>query len=477
MRSLSIRWRMTVWNTIAFAIVLVAFGVLVYSLLLRTHLKQVDRALASRLAHLQQLARAENDPEPPLRRWTKSLHKQPSLTELVFDAAGNVVAHDERLDEPSVSTLTANRPALRQFASRNLPPLGKYRLLAGEVHSQGDNYTVLLAASLDHVNEEMNQVVGALAITIPSTLLVAAGLAYILARKSLAPIERLRRLTDEITAERLNHRLPIDNPNDELGRLTATINEMSSRLERSFAEIRRFTADASHELRTPVTVIRAEVEEYLDRVPADCDSGPLLQSVLEECERLTSLTDRLLTLCREDAGAANTRREPVNLADLVDCSVEAMQPLAEAKQQRLTVTADRNVHAIGDCDRLRDVVRNLLDNAIKYTPSGGAIEVGVERQESDAVLTVSDKGIGIPPEHLSRVFDRFYRVDNSRNRTAGGVGLGLSIAQSIVTAHGGRIEVTSTAGKGSTFRVCLPGQREEQSRLKTFGVSILDFVS
>ena len=341
----------------------------------------------------------------------------------------------------------------------DLQGIGHYRLLAAEVRTARSAYTVLLAASLDHVDEEMRQVIAALAVTIPATLLMAAGLAYVLARKSLAPIERLRRLTNEITAERLNRRLPIGNPKDELGLLAATINEMSSRLERSFNEVRRFTADASHELRTPITVIRAEIEEYLDRVPTDCESRPLLDSVLEECERLTHLTDRLLTLCREDAGVSCCKREPIMLADLVEDSIELMRPLVDAKHQRLSWTANRNTAVIGDPDRLRDVMRNLLENAVKYTTTGGAIDVTVEQQGKDAVVTVRDSGIGIPQEHLTRIFNRFYRVETSRSRTAGGVGLGLSIAQSIVSTHGGRIEVTSSLGKGSTFCVRLPSQR------------------
>lgn len=477
MKPLSIRWRMTLWNTLAFALVLVVFGIAVYGLLRRTHLQQIDRGLTARFDELARLVGADDRAEAQLRRWMEGLQKHPSLTFVVCDSQGSLVVHDPRLDAAGIRLLQAKQSTGRLFVTVALPGAGQYRLLADDVSSATNRYTVLLAASLEHVNEEMGQVVAALAVTIPVTLLVAAGLAYILARKSLAPIDRLRRLTAEITVERLGRRLPIDNPHDELGLLTATINDMSGRLERSFAEVRRFTADASHELRTPVTVIRAEVEEYLDRVPADGESRLLLHSILEECERLTSLTDRLLVLCREDANVSGCQREPVHLAELVEAAVEMMAPLAEAKQQRMSVTADRTAIAMGQSDRLRDAVQNLLDNAIKYTPSAGTIQVRVEQHGDDAVVTVCDTGMGIPQEHLPRIFDRFYRVENSRSRTAGGAGLGLSIAQAIVMTHGGRIEVTSTPGKGSTFRIFLPRLRQARSASHGPGAAIRQFLS
>ncbi len=233
---------------------------------------------------------------------------------------------------------------------------------------------------------------------------------------------------------------------------------MIGRLERSFAEIRRFTADASHELRTPLTAIRSETEVALRSPLSPADYQHLLGSILEECDRLTRLTDQLLTLCREDTGAAHPSAEPLDLSKLVSGVVETMRPVAEGKGLRVRAARNGTLVIHGDEARLRQVFYNLLDNAIKYTLPGGTIDVGLQCQEQTAVVTIDDTGIGIPAEHLPRIFDRFYRVDKARSREHGGTGLGLSIARSIVDAHGGNIRITSALGQGTICTVTLPHQ-------------------
>jgi signal transduction histidine kinase len=182
----------------------------------------------------------------------------------------------------------------------------------------------------------------------------------------------------------------------------------------------------------------------------------LLGSILEECDRLTRLTDQLLALAREDARGARRAHEPVDLAGLVGEVAETMRPLAEAKGLRLGVQASGVAPIYGDAARLREVFFNVLDNGIKYTPEGGEVEVRIGRQGREAFVTIRDTGIGIPAEHLPKVFDRFYRVDKARSREQGGTGLGLSIAKTIITAHGGQIELTNTPGGGTTCLVMLP---------------------
>jgi signal transduction histidine kinase len=247
----------------------------------------------------------------------------------------------------------------------------------------------------------------------------------------------------------------VANPVDELGRLTRTINAMIGRLENSFAEIRRFTADASHELRTPLAAIRTEAEVALGKPLTVEQHQELLGSILEECERLARLTDQLLALAREDAGGTRPEPAPVDLAALVAGVVETMRPLAEARGVALRHDPDGPLRVRGEETRLRQVFFNLLDNAIKYTPEGGAVAVGLGQVGGEAVVTVRDTGVGIPAEHLPRVFERFYRVDKARSRAEGGAGLGLSIAQKIVTDHGGRIELASSPGRGTTCTVAL----------------------
>jgi heavy metal sensor kinase len=306
------------------------------------------------------------------------------------------------------------------------------------------------------VHREFGQFLAVLFAFLPIALVLIGGLGYFLARKALAPVDQLRRLTEEISADRLDRRLPIANPTDELGRLTKTVNAMIARLERSFAEIRRFTADASHELRTPLTAIRTEAEVALAKALSTSDYQQLVGSILEECERLTRLTDQLLTLCREDAGKTPPLRQPVDLTRLLEGVVETMQPLAEVKRLDVHTASNGPLCIQGDESRLRQVFYNLLDNAIKYTPEGGKIDIQLSKRNHAAVVSLRDTGMGIPPEHLPHVFDRFFRVDKARSREQGGTGLGLSIVQSIVAAHGGNIELSSAPGKGTTCTVTLP---------------------
>lgn len=275
-------------------------------------------------------------------------------------------------------------------------------------------------------------------------------------------MEQLRQLTDEITAEHLDRRLPVPNPKDELGHLALTINSMIARLERSFDEIRRFTADASHELRTPVAVIRSEAEMGADLAGDNADASSRFQSILEECNRLASATSQLLTLSRDDAGVTQSADEPVALSALLHELVESMQPLAIEKQQDLAIgDLDATATVLAAPGRLWQVFHNLVDNAIKYTPEGGMIQVSSRCADGEVIVEVQDNGIGIPSEHLPRIFDRFYRVTKPTSSAQGGAGLGLSIVQSIVTSLEGGVEVESTPGTSTVFRVRLPLARSE----------------
>jgi heavy metal sensor kinase len=286
--------------------------------------------------------------------------------------------------------------------------------------------------------------------------LLSAALAYWLARQALAPVDQLRRATEAVSADRLDQRLEIANVHDELGLLTRTINAMIGRLERSFAEVRRFTADASHELRTPLTALRTEVEVALGKSLSPAEHQQLLAGLLEELVRMSRLTDQLLTLSRRDAGVEQFNPVPLDLAGLAASVVEVMRPLAESRGLHLHFDERARVTVEGDEGRLRQVVVNVLDNALKYTPEGGRVAVRVDRHGRNAVLLVEDTGVGIAAEHLPHIFERFYRVDRARSRSEGGAGLGLSIARSIVAAHGGSIALTSVPGQGTVCTVTLP---------------------
>ena len=313
------------------------------------------------------------------------------------------------------------------------------------------NEFMVSTAEANHILEMLRTV---LFVSVPMMLVLAGGAAYWLAGRALAPVSALDRATRNITAQSLDQRLAVANPNDELGRLTATINDMLARLERSFVEMRRFTADASHELRTPLAVMRVEVEQALAKPLAHDQVQEVLVSVLEECDRLTKLTEQLLALARRDAKSAMQRHETIEMDALVAGVVETLRPLAEAKELALQCSGVKAC-VRGDPDQLRQALINLIDNAIKYT-ANGSVRVSVEECEDAVVVRIVDTGEGIAAEHLPRVFERFYRVDKARAREMGGTGLGLSIARSIVEAQRGAIEIASETGRGTVCTIRLP---------------------
>lgn len=296
-----------------------------------------------------------------------------------------------------------------------------------------------------------------LALVLGFALLIGVGFAslggYVLARRALAPVDAMTKQARWINAEFLSLRLPVRNPGDELGRLATVFNDAFGRLERSFEQLRRFTSDASHELRTPLAALRSIGEVALNAPRDERTYRETIGSMLEEVARLNRLVESLLTLARADGGQVRLALEPLDLAELVRETVSHICVLAEEKRQALTVEAPRPVRVQADRSLLRQAIVNLLHNAIRHSPEGTPIRVSVE---DGAVLEVADRGPGIPPEHLDRIFDRFYRVDEGRSQEQGGTGLGLSIARWAVEIHGGKIEVESVVGEGSTFRIRLP---------------------
>jgi heavy metal sensor kinase len=452
---LSIRWRLSLWNTATLAVVLTAFAAMTYYVLAREHIERIDRNLQHEIQEATQDPKLVRDPA-----WIADLREDNNIVCVVYDAAGNAVERTKDLPVGEIPPAVADAagPGLRDASL----PGGRLRVLQARVRLDDRDYTVLLIAPLKEVDEEMSHFLTAILVVVPFALLAACLCGYFLAGRALAPMEQLRKRTEEITAARLDRRLPVANAHDELGRLARTINAMIARLERSFAEVRRFTADASHELRTPLTAIRLEAELALKKSLDPEERDQILCNVLEECERLTRLTEQLLALAREDAGAAPAR-EPLDLASLARGVAETMRPLAESRGLKLQVAVDGVLAVCGDEGRLRQVFYNLLDNAIKYTPEGGEVRIHSGRRDGAAFVVVADDGVGVAAEHLPHLFERFYRVDKARSRQGdgpGGAGLGLSIAESIVAAHGGRIELKSEPGRGMTATVTLPAAHE-----------------
>ncbi len=273
---------------------------------------------------------------------------------------------------------------------------------------------------------------------------------------ALAPVKKITLTAEEISGHHLDKRLPIIDTGDEIASLSQTLNQMICRLEESFHSVNRFTADASHELRTPLTIIRGELETSLWDKSLSENVRNTLYSLIEETEHLSNIVQCLLSLSRLDAGRGQMERVKLNLADLVSSTTEQMSPLADEKRVTLTAQAQGPVDVEGDRVRLKQVVVNLLDNAIKYTPEGGSITVGLDVCNRQAQLEICDTGPGIPDSDLPHVFDRFFRADHIRLGTIEGAGLGLSIVQSICTAHGGFVKAENHADGGCRFIVQLP---------------------
>lgn len=298
------------------------------------------------------------------------------------------------------------------------------------------------------------------ALVFPFSLLVAWLLGSWIARRALEPVDQIITEVEEISDGRsLHRRLAQPMVRDEFGRLAETLNEMMGRLERSFVALRRFTADASHELKTPLTVLRAGVERAVTTPNLPQETLVVLEETLQEVNRMTELVDALLTLARADEGRAPLARETVDLRDLVREVQETGELLAEPGEVRIEVEVPAEPVTLAvDRTRMRQLVLNLLTNAVKYTPAGGRVRITLAQEPQRVTLAVSDTGIGIAPGDLPHIFDRFYRADIARTRTGerAGAGLGLAICRWIAEAHGGTIEVQSRPGRGTTFTVTLP---------------------
>jgi two-component system, OmpR family, heavy metal sensor histidine kinase CusS len=450
----SIRWRLTLWNAAAMAVLLGSFAVLVYLMFRHVLFEQTEQQLQASLERLRTDPDLSIHPAGRLRYWVSEFKKHQNFSCMVYRSDGTILERTEELPADRLPPKSAGSDSSSWLMQRRADE--RQQVLVEQVRAGDNEYTVALIAPLGQVDHELDEVLAVLGMAGLMVLLLSALLAYWLARRALAPVDALRRTADAITAERLDRRLAVPNPRDELGQLAQTINAMIVRLERSFAEIRRFTADASHELRTPVAVIRAEAEVALAHLPDPDGCRQLLGSIVEECGRLGRLTDQLLTLARQDAGHAKRLEERIDLAEVAGEVVETLRPLADVKGLRLETEMEADVNVAGDPNQVRQVFINLVDNAIKYTPSGGTVTARVVRRQALVVVTVQDTGEGIAAAHLPHIFERFYRVDKARSREMGGSGLGLSIVRSIVEAHGGTVAITSQVGQGSTFTVTLP---------------------
>ncbi len=349
------------------------------------------------------------------------------------------------------------------FRSLRLDNNVRVRVMSGVINIDGHWLFIRLVRAEDRLWRELRSFVLLMLIALPLAILIAGWGGYLLAKKFLAPVDRMAETARKIGEENLQERLPVVNPEDELGNLARAFNELLERLEKSFERLKQFTSDAAHELRTPLTAIRSIGEVGLQDRKDPRHYREVIGSMLEENQRLTHLVDNLLFLSRADARSFSLRPEAVKLFPFVQQTVEFIQALAEEKNQTIKITGETDLTARADRGLLKQALLNLLDNAIKYSPEKSPISVQLQTGENGTVtIEVIDQGPGIPPEHREKIFERFYRVDKGRSREMGGSGLGLAIVRWAVEAQGGTVEVESQVGKGSTFRIILPQEEKRE---------------
>jgi signal transduction histidine kinase len=318
---------------------------------------------------------------------------------------------------------------------------------------------VIVAASTRPAEVAASQLVGVMLLIAPVLVIAAVVVTHRIAGRAFESVDRMINEVEAITDGRsLHRRLAVDGAGDEFSRLALTLNQMMERLETSFAGLRRFTADASHELKTPLAVLRVDVERAMSPTTAPAERMVALEEALHEITRMADLVGSLLTLARADEGRYDIVREPVELEPLVREVFETAAILGEDAGLGVALPTVDVAVVLGDATRLRQLFLNLVTNAVKYTPRGGTVEVALQRRERTVTFSVRDTGLGISAGDLPHIFERFYRADRARSRTAerSGFGLGLAISQWIAEAHGGTISVRSRLGRGSTFAVTLP---------------------
>ncbi len=485
----SIRARLTFWYSLLVLSTLLVFAVVSYFYTSETLTDNLDISLSNEVRWVRDFIQPQASKVKPSKRSIDALlrgrpRQQPAVVDSLSrdstaqeaDEIWNRIFEHTLLSPKKTYIQVADRKGAIIYRSYSLgidslvvnDTLALNATLLATVYLNGEpirtavtrdrNFTIMVGYPLEELREALENLYSIFLILIPIALVLSVIGGLYLAHKSLTPVEEVTRRARQITAENLDQTIPVRNVNDEIGRLTATINDMIRRLNDSFAQIKRFSADASHELRTPLTIMRGEIELALRAAKPPEEYRRVLASALEEILRLTSIIDNLLMLAKADQGLFDAQFSEVNLEHLAAELFDDSEVLAEPKHIHVMLHHTEPITIVGDKVRLRQLFLNLIDNAIKYTPEGGSVSLAVERRNGSALFMVKDTGIGIPHEDHERVFDRFYRVDKARSREMGGTGLGLSIAKWIAELHRGSIHIDSTVDKGTTFTVELPIQ-------------------
>ena len=456
MKRLPIRLRLTVWYMVVFSFALGAFGVSVWALVRQRLYADVAEQLQGRVSSVEHYMVAQRD--------ISQQHMRQELSEeydvedegtwlQIIDEDGQWIYRSQSMTSLLSST----------ELPQSLPPGGhlfnvhandiRLRVIDKPIHVLNRRYTVETGIPTNGLYRTLHSLQRVFLLLAPAFILLAAVGSYYMSRRAMATVDEITAMARSIHERNLDSRLPSRNTNDELQRLSDTLNEMLSRIEASFKRTRQFTADASHELRTPLSLIRTEAELALRKSRTESEYRNALTHILAESVRTSDLIDSLLTIARADSGAEELQLHPMPCVAFLRRVSEEWKPLfAEAHLQFENVLPEDEVMVAGDETALRRLLILLLDNARKYTPEGGSVTLrAVAGPEKTMSVSVGDTGVGIAPEHMPHIFDRFYRVDKARSRDQGGAGLGLSLAKWIATQHRTTIVVESTPGQGSRF--------------------------
>jgi heavy metal sensor kinase len=477
----SLRAKLTLWYAFILLTTLVAFGLIAYTYSSQKLAASLDLSLRNEVKWVENVIQGKMGKVKPSRKFASK--KPPSSKELStpedLSEADEVIwnqIYEHALLNPKKTIIeVTNKWGAIAFRSYTVEDetlgVGEVPLNTIKIQTlrngkgtdlrvaatRTNDLDIYVAYPLSELSEALENLFSIFLILIPVALAISVGGGWLLAYKSLKPVDDITRAAREITAQRLDRQIPQTGANDEIGRLISTFNGMILRLRQSFEQVRQFSADASHELRTPLTIMRGEVELALRNPKEPEEYRRVLVSNLEEIVRLAAIIDNLLTVSRADlAKPGLPSEEQVNLRELVDELYEDCEVIAAKKEIALELGRNEDIIVRGNKIQLRQLLMNLIDNAIKYTPTRGTVTLNSSQEEGMARISVTDTGIGIPGGDLEKIFDRFYRVDKARSREMGGTGLGLSIAKWIAELHRGHIEVQSQPSAGSTFTVILP---------------------
>jgi heavy metal sensor kinase len=446
----SIKFRLTLWYLAAIALLLVVFGTVAYYLLSKNLYRNLDESLRARVMELQGSIRISGN--------EVLFDQKVNELVLIYNADGALV---QRLG-PNVNfsniaeTVQQALFGISSFVSAETTEGSYVRLYAAPFNLDSRTRVAIVVGRLP--NDILSMLAIFRMVILNSSVLVVllAGIGgWFLAGRTLKPVERIADIARGIGESDLSRRIDVET-DDELGRLAKTLNGMIGRLDEAFTKQRQFVADASHELRTPLAVLQAESSLALEKPRNQDEYRRSLELVSQEVAYMSEIVGKLLVLARSDAGSEPLNARDVNIADLLSELSQDIDALAQEKGLKLSLGPMDVLTVRGDRVKLRQLFLNILDNALRYTPSGGTITASLVRKDDQAVASIGDTGIGISEEHLPFIFDRFYRVDKVRTDGEGGTGLGLSIATSIAKMHGGTIEVESRVGGGTTFRILLP---------------------